>query len=412
MNNLNKLIDLERLTVYHSLIKDWVLNYITGNPAFRGEKGEKGDPFLYQDFTPAQLNALKVKGDKGDDGRDGIDGYTPQKGVDYFDGAQGERGLQGERGPQGERGEKGEKGEKGDDGLTPDMSSFALKTDVPTKVSDIENDLGFKTTDNDTKYTLTKSGNNITLSGTDGSSYSVEDATGGTSGDITELSSRVDNLEEEIDSVEWGITELQNDLVGKASANHSHSQGDVDGLILALNEKANISHTHQEYLVANASDGIDYTISSVEYNELLTLLGGVRLIDLIYPIGSIIENANPNFNPNNLYRSQTWERIKGRVLVGVDEDDNDFNTALKTGGEKKHTLTVEEMPSHKHDIKDNTGTWAGFWKTNAASGNSWHMASRGDSGAYSWLYAQPTGGGEAHNNLQPYITVYIWRRTA
>ncbi len=125
------------------------------------------------------------------------------------------------------------------------------------------------------------------------------------------------------------------------------------------------------------------------------------MIDLIYPIGSIIENANPNFNPNNLYRSQTWERIKGKVLVGVDEDDSDFNTALKTGGEKKHTLTVAEMPSHRHYSDDFV----------TGSGSNWHFGV-GKSNATQRMNTSYTGGGESHNNLQPYITVYIWRRTA
>lgn len=55
-----------------------------------GEKGEKGDPFTYEDFTAEQLAALK-----GEPGKDGKDGYTPQKGVDYFDGKDGQNGSPG-----------------------------------------------------------------------------------------------------------------------------------------------------------------------------------------------------------------------------------------------------------------------------------------------------------------------------
>lgn len=71
---------------------------VKGVDYFDGEKGDKGDPFTYKDFTPEQLASLKGdKGDKGDngiDGKDGVDGYTPVKGVDYFDGVNGKSAYQ------------------------------------------------------------------------------------------------------------------------------------------------------------------------------------------------------------------------------------------------------------------------------------------------------------------------------
>lgn len=68
---------------------------IIGN-IIKGEKGEKGDPFRYEDFTPEELADLKgERGADGRDGRDGQDGYTPQKGVDYFDGKDGKDGRDG-----------------------------------------------------------------------------------------------------------------------------------------------------------------------------------------------------------------------------------------------------------------------------------------------------------------------------
>lgn len=71
---------------------------VKGVDYFDGEKGDKGDPFTYNDFTPEQLASLKGdKGDKGDngiDGKDGADGYTPVKGIDYFDGVNGKSAYQ------------------------------------------------------------------------------------------------------------------------------------------------------------------------------------------------------------------------------------------------------------------------------------------------------------------------------
>ena len=68
---------------------------VKGVDYFDGEKGDKGDPFTYEDFTPEQLASLKGdKGDKGADGKDGADGYTPVKGIDYFDGVNGKSAYQ------------------------------------------------------------------------------------------------------------------------------------------------------------------------------------------------------------------------------------------------------------------------------------------------------------------------------
>lgn len=68
---------------------------VKGVDYFDGEKGDKGDPFTYGDFTPEQLASLKGdKGDKGDNGKDGADGYTPVKDIDYFDGVNGKSAYQ------------------------------------------------------------------------------------------------------------------------------------------------------------------------------------------------------------------------------------------------------------------------------------------------------------------------------
>lgn len=96
---------------------------------------------------------------------------------------------------------------------------------------------------------------------------------------------------------------------------------------------------------------------------------------------------------------------QGRCLVGVNTSDNDFKTPEKTGGEKTHKLTVAEMPSHSHKyINGQTGSLS--W----ADGGIWI----GD-GTYTTVNfsdISSTGGNQSHNNLQPYFTCYIWKRTA
>lgn len=128
------------------------------------------------------------------------------------------------------------------------------------------------------------------------------------------------------------------------------------------------------------------------------------LLNMFYPVGSVYETMDSSFDPNEKWGG-TWERIKGRVLIGVDENDSDFNIAEKTGGEKTHTLVVSELPQHTH---------ANYAKrTNITinnSGNTHVTCHSSNSGAIVGNNIGRTGEGVAHNNLQPYITCFIWKR--
>lgn len=129
-------------------------------------------------------------------------------------------------------------------------------------------------------------------------------------------------------------------------------------------------------------------------------VGGALLLDIFYPVGTIYEST-ASANPSTLMGG-TWERFgNGRVLVGVDENDSDFNTPNKTGGEKKHTLTIAEMPSHTHTFSG--ANPHNFVKVESSSTNGLSASAK---------TTDAVGGNQAHNNLQPYITVYMWRRTA
>ena len=155
---------------------------------------------------------------------------------------------------------------------------------------------------------------------------------------------------------------------------------------------------------------IDYTMTDAECQTLLDLLGGgiARLIDWIYPIGAVVASSNKDFDPNKLYSHQTWERYaKGRTLVGVDENDTDFSTADKTGGEKMHALTEKEMPRHRHSIIGYSSSGNDYSHSDASLSFSYNTTLKGWSG-----YTVSAGEGTAHNNMQPYVTVYYWRRKA
>lgn len=85
---------------------------------------------------------------------------------------------------------------------------------------------------------------------------------------------------------------------------------------------------------------------------------------------------------------------KGRALVGKDSTDTDFNKLGKTSGEKTHTLTVDEMPSHKHSMNfgDSAGGDGSGFVYSSTSGNN-------------NVFMLETGGGQAHNNLEPSLTL-------
>lgn len=129
----------------------------------------------------------------------------------------------------------------------------------------------------------------------------------------------------------------------------------------------------------------------------------------VWPVGSIYISVN-NTNPST-YFGGTWVSFgAGRCLVGIDTLQAEFNVVEKIGGEMKHTLSVEEMPAHRHGINvfspesGHTGRYTCNPEWNNRSSDTEGIRWIGDSGI--------TGQTTPHNNLQPYITVYMWKRTA
>lgn len=156
---------------------------------------------------------------------------------------------------------------------------------------------------------------------------------------------------------------------------------------------------------SNASgDKLDRTGGKITGN--LNIEGTLKnnnktILDLTYPIGSIYLSVKST-NPSSLFGG-TWVAWgNGRVPVGVDNSDTDFNAVEKTGGEKTHILSVEEIPSHIHSV----GTWY-----NSSTG-AWGNAGANNEGTYTEgaIATNSTGGNQAHNNMQPYITCYMFKR--
>ena len=155
-----------------------------------------------------------------------------------------------------------------------------------------------------------------------------------------------------------------------------------------------------------SADNLGQIINDIqrELEELKTTQ--LRVRETFYPVGSIYMSATAATTSEVAAMfGGTWEAWGlGRTLVGVDPEDEDFAEAELTGGEKTHTLTVGEMPSHRHLIGQ---TYSGYRLYQDGSA---------PNGIYTgYATSEPTnyaGGGQAHNNLQPYITCYMFKRVA
>ena len=127
-------------------------------------------------------------------------------------------------------------------------------------------------------------------------------------------------------------------------------------------------------------------------------------LQAVYPVGSIYINAAVTTNPATLLGFGTWVAFgAGRVIVGYNASDSDFDALQETGGAKTHTLTTSEMPSHTH-----TAVLMG----NGEDEDQSLPASGDNTNPSKTMTTSSTGGGAAHTNVQPYIVAYMWRRTA
>lgn len=167
---------------------------------------------------------------------------------------------------------------------------------------------------------------------------------------------------------------------------------------VALNENADIANINK--------------VTAGDMNEIKQVVNS--LANLFFPIKKVVI-FNDNDDHSN-YLGFTWERIaSGKMLVGIDSADTDFNTIGKTGGEKEHTLTINEMPAHSHKLQGNTNV-----VFDESSTYPYLLASAkrgytiGDSVVFGSGYTindtTNTGGGQSHNNMPPYQVVALWQR--
>lgn len=135
-----------------------------------------------------------------------------------------------------------------------------------------------------------------------------------------------------------------------------------------------------------------------------------------FPVGGVYISI-ASTDPSSIWAGTTWEQFaSGRTLVGINTSDSDFATIGQTGGKKTHTLTPDEIPAHGHGMAHThsyTGPNTGSWKVGTGKAHTWCTSTGGKtSGGASKTTTDNAGGGGAHNNLQPYIVVYMWKRVS
>ena len=181
---------------------------------------------------------------------------------------------------------------------------------------------------------------------------------------------------------------------------------------------------------------IDFVPKSENENGVICFSGGLTYdLDKVYPIGSIYMSVN-SANPSTLFGG-TWVQLTDTFLYATSTTSDDNVTTAPSGqGEATHTLTENEMPSHTHTQNAHshgTGNSTNKYfitssvntvyitenqksQSNGSNGYNIYTSTHGSLGKYTDTQSvtatnQNKGGGQAHNNMPPYMKVYMWKRT-
>lgn len=368
---LDKITDA-MLTAWNGAIRTMRIGSVSG--------GATASASIAQSGTEAVLNLVLPKGDKGEKGEKGDPG---QDGRDGATGPTGPQGAQGATGPTGPAG--------------PNLVSKA------TQVS------GFST--GQVLYvngsvvgakTLTAAGIGAAAA-SHTHNYAGASSAGGAANSAVKLQTArgvtIGGTKKTFDGsadVSWTLGEIGAAVVDPNSGFSGAARAATQ---LATARTLTIGKTGRAF---NGTANLNWTLADL------------GILDFVYPVGSIFEWADTGSGANlstieavQAHFGGRWEEYgSGRVLVGRAKGIPEFSDVNKEGGEINHTLTIAEMPRHSHEMK---------WSNEGAVGSGHGCLIRDNLSGESWPYGYWTGqdgGGQAHNNLQPYITVFRYRRVA
>lgn len=191
-------------------------------------------------------------------------------------------------------------------------------------------------------------------------------------------------------------------------ARHNKVHAELAAVIAKVGINGSADSTSVDYKLAHLATDLDALPTVGEMNAAIASAVNTAVAaakSAMMPVGSFYVNADDSTNPATLLGFGTWVAVTDRVLVGK-ATSGTFSTIGATLGAETVTLTTAQMPAHSHptthynaDYKLNPGG-AGAYA--ALDGD--HYSKNRNSG--------DTGGGGAHNNIQPSLVVYMWKRTA
>jgi len=198
----------------------------------------------------------------------------------------------------------------------------------------------------------------------------------------------------------------------------------------AVNSKANtnspaLTGTPTAPTASSATDNTQLATTAYVTSAITTAVAATK--NALLPVGSIYTQAGVATNPATLLGFGTWEEYgSGKAIVGVDASNTLFDTLGETGGSAditisgttdSHTLTIDEIAAHSHTIGTTGSDGLGFANSNGEIGRSFNTST-----TFADYSTNSQGGGAGHThgitydgtnaNYQPYITVYMWKRTA
>ena len=179
----------------------------------------------------------------------------------------------------------------------------------------------------------------------------------------------------------------------------------------AVNSKADLNGSASEtFSAVTAASGTSTT--QVATTAFVTTAVAAVDLSAVYPVGAIFTTVTAYANSAAVVAAiggTTWVAFAaGKMLIGLDSGDTDFDTVEQTGGAKTHTLSTDEMPSHNHS----NGSYTKLGISNGSNTTQGVDSSSGELNLINTADIQATGGGTAHSIMNPYIAVYMWKRTA
>ena len=213
--------------------------------------------------------------------------------------------------------------------------------------------------------------------------------------DFLSYSDKLDNIENEEGYLDLYVSKKNPVMTGAAKAPSYNSENNTTGVFFT----EDVTKVRKGLSVVAEFSGGTNPKDVVTHEQL-------ALAIQVFKVGAVY-TTTVNENPSVTFGYGTWERFaKGRALVGfTDEVSNALPEWVKTAGREfgsyEHILTEAEMPRHTHPLQVNRDSGSGKFPEDADGSLTWSIAE-----------TEAAGGDQPHNNVQPSIVVYFWKRTA